>query len=313
MADILTIRDENDKTLNNIEVVERTTAEVEGKKVELAFDENGKPYVEKLPEGITEDEASDYLEKVGADKKVIELGNTISKYKTARTEQNNVLKDNERLKRENDEWSKKYQSLEQFRKQQTEQQAEQQKNVIDEDQVWKDTVEGLKNIGIDVTDDDEIIDALNTVQGKKIEQKSRLKYDQMVIQSNLKQNIDIVMQSTKSTLRNEKLKELAKSGDLKVTDVLAFQEASRLSHLPPERVIKYYKAEHGKSNLSKQINDLEDKKLRIPIYIGGGDRKTEKKIVGDPFAGMSQSEITTLVRDNPNDPRVLKYREMYPR
>lgn len=307
------IRDGNDKTPENVEITEKVIAEVDGNKVEVGFDANGKSYVENLPEGIDDENVQEFMEKVGVDKKVIEVGNkigelnkTLIKAKTERTEQNKFKADYERLQNAEAEWKTKNSDL------QTKYEAlksERSQSVANDDEVWDNTIEELKGLGIDIDDDDEISDFLATANGKRIESKHVAAYTRKLIEANGKRNLENFTASNTKATQKGQLKDLAKANEINPSDLLAFQEAKRLGHLPAEEVLKAYRGFHPRTNITDKINSFEEKKSFIPLYIGKGDRAVNRKITGDPFNGMSRKEIETLVRDHPKDPRVLQYRE----
>lgn len=283
---------EEETSQEDIKFVEKVKTEIDGKEVVVGYDEDGEMGVEELPEGVEDEE--EFLEKVKNDVKVQELGFTLSKYKTERTKQNELLQNYETLKESSALQTEK---IKQYEKDLAERQKE-----IDFLKANKEKEEYL-SIGMNyetaynkklieelgVKTKEEAAELMGTVEYLDASAKA-MAFAQA---ESLKTSSKASQEAIRLQGKNTELAALVRAdGKVSPEKVIAFRDAQNISHFSPEDVYEYYKLKHPQRDLATESNLREQKRLsKIKIL-----KKSRVLPEGEKKPTFQEKETETMAK-----------------
>ena len=250
-----------EQTSQETEFVEEVSTEIDGKKVDVGYTEDGEIFVKELPEDVENEE--EFLEKVKNDSKVQELGHTLSKYKTERTKQNELSRDYETLRDTSTLQAEKIAQYEKDAKERKEEiellKADKEKGeylsigMNFETAYHKKLMEELK-----VKTKDEAAELMGTVEYLDASTKA-MAFAQA-------ESFKVSSRTSREAMRlqgkNTELSALVRAdGKVSPEKVIAFRDAQGISHFTPEEVYNYYSLKHPQQNLAEESIERDRKRM----------------------------------------------------
>jgi len=295
---------EEQTSQEDINLVEKVKTKIDDKEVTIGYNEDGEMLVEELPEGVENEE--EFLEKVKNDARVQELGRTLSKYKTERTRQNELLKDYDTLKEKSTLLAEKVAKYEKDL-------AERQKE-IELLKASKEKEEYLKTgMNYETAYNNKLMELLNVkTKDEAAELMGTVQYLDASIKAQafaqaeaLKTSVKASQEAIRLQGKNMELSALVKAdGKYSPEKVIAFRDAHNISHLSPEDVYEYYKLKHPQRDLAKESNLREQKRLsKIRIL---KKSRVLPKATGR-LEDLTMEEAQDLIENHPDDPRVIAF------
>lgn len=268
------IKDEQNKNENeDVETPEyEKTVEydIDGQKIEINYDGDGKAYIEEdsIPEGLSAEEIES---KIKGDNRVNELGQTLSKLKQIRTEQNKKLSEYDKILEEN----KKYkQKIEEMQEKMTvaERQAELDKI---SNKNYSQIVEESLLKELDLKDDEKLEDYIGTTKYHR----AMLKAQDVAMQDFSKAQQAKIQENIENSSKLNKLSTIVRTSDADVSaaDVYAFAQQKRITHFSPEDMFDYYKQTHPEFNITDKHNKIQNKKNSTLTIIPRTKKKPKTK------------------------------------
>lgn len=249
-----------------IKFVEEVKTEIDGKAVDVGYTEDGEIFVKELPEDVENEE--DFLEKVKNDSKVKELGHTLSKYKTERTRQNELVKDFDTLK---DKTTLQAEKIAQYEKESKERQKEIELLKADKEKGeylsigtnYETSYQNKLMEGLNVKTKEEAAEQMETVEYLNASAKA-MAFAQA---ESLKVSSKTSREAMRLQGRNTELSALVRAdGTVSPEKVIAYRDAHGMSNDSADWVYSHFLHDHPQRNLAEESNKLERKrstKIRV--------------------------------------------------
>lgn len=269
-----------------VEYAETVSVDVDGNNIEVNYDEEGNAYIEEdsIPEGVSAEEVE---KKIGKDNKVAELGQTLSKYKQYRTEQNEKLSKYDDILSEKEKLEKKVEKM-QEEKTASERQIELGKiKQKDYSQIYEENL--LKNLNLE--EGEKLDDYIGTVKYHNASVKAQSqsfqemeKAQQLRMQENL--------QNETKLSKIQAISQGETDSNISASDVYAYAQQKKMTHLPPQDIYNFYKSTHPEHNIIDKHNKKQNMKKSTLTIIPKSKKKPKTKKKDE---NKAEDEITDSI------------------
>ena len=284
----------------NVEDASRVAVEVAEGTVNVLIDKEGNSAVEKIPEGITDEQKPEFLSRVNTS-----LQNALLKAQETRKHQNETEQELENLRKFKQEVEPKLKKLEESK----------QKDIVPSQgaTTYKNALYAeMKKEGVDITDPLAVEEFMATPKFIDIQSNAYDKVNEALIAKaqNLSQETGMQLQKKQDIIN-------ACSADpnsqFNPSDVIATAKAKGIYNNPnfsAKEIYELHKTLHPTRRIDKHLNMIDALKVKPPVILKTGTVATSLRLT--PLAELSKDEAKVVLADE-TDPRTIEFNKGYKR